>query len=143
MSLYAGSIPQAGTNYHVKDIGRLVRLIFSSVFWSVVAYCCLLVVSHDWTAVSRGFHFVLNSGGSIFGTANPEAQYGVYLIPFGVLILATFFAARAIFRFAANFNGVVVDLNKGIISYPGGGVFRNNFSDLFRLRFLFQTAIGS
>jgi hypothetical protein len=139
MSLYARSSPQASTSYQVKDVGRLVRLIFSGVFWTAIAYGCFYFLSQDWTAVAHGFHFLLNSGGQIFGTANPEAQYGAYLIPFAGLILATFFAARAMFRFGANFNGVVVDLDQGIVSYPGGGVIRNNFSDLFRMRFLFQT----
>jgi hypothetical protein len=39
----------------------------------------------------------------------------------------------------ANWNGVVVDFNQGILGYPGGGVVRNKFSDLFRLRYIFQT----
>ena len=107
MSLYARSSPLAGTRYQVKDVGRLVTLFFIGGFWSVVTYGCFLFVSQNWTAVAHGFHFLLNSGGLIFGRGDQSLDY---VAAFGGLILATLFAARAVFRFAANFNGIVVDL---------------------------------
>jgi hypothetical protein len=81
----------------------------------------------------------LRNGGAFAGSNNPEAKNEFYVVILGALVLTTLFTVRSVFRFVANFNGVVVDLNKGIIAYPGGGVVRNNFSDLFRLRFLAQT----
>lgn len=118
-----------GTTYQVKDVSRLFWLIVSGIFWSVVAYYLFKV--QDVNAV---YSFL--NGGVLIGNLT---QSWLYVAALGGLILTILFAVRAVFRFVANFNGVVVDLNEGTVRYPGGGVIRNKFSDLFRARFLFQS----
>jgi hypothetical protein len=118
-----------GTTYQVKDVSRLFWLIVSGIFWSVVAYYLFQV--QDVNAV---YSFL--NGGVLIGNLT---QSWLYVAALGGLILTTLFAVRAVFRFVANFNGVLVDLNEGTVRYPGGGVIRNKFSDQFRAQFLFQS----
>lgn len=118
-----------GTTYQVKDVSRLFWLIVSGIFWSAVAYYLFQI--QDMNAVYNFLYYRILIGNL--------SQSWLYVAALGGLILTILFAVRSVFRFVANFNGVVVDLTEGTIRYPGGGVIRNNFSDLFRLRFLAQT----
>ena len=144
MTFVGQSSPQGRTRYQVQDVGRIVAIIFSGIFWSAVAYGCFYYLDQyklfyangdGWTTAAHSFNLIIHYGFVL----NDLPKELLPLLAVGILIVATLFAVRAVFRLAANFRGIVVDFDRGSISYSGGGVIRNTFGDLFRLRFMFQT----
>ena len=55
-----------------------------------------------------------------------------------LFFIMTVLAIPVAFRLKAIWNGIVLDLNKGTMEFPGGGIAANDFLDYLRPRFLLQ-----
>ena len=106
----------------IREVGRLVN---HSILLVVVALI-LLVVLALIVVPSIGDYFLVSPVG-VF------AWYAPYVLIF--LLLWTF---SKLVWLIANWKGVVVDLQNGILSFPGGGVILKHMTDIFKPRYMFQ-----
>lgn len=127
MSFYGHGVQSTNQKYRVQDVQKLVALIFRIGFSIAIAYVAYVYYLAPVTFLHLTHYMASGNKAFIDWTV------------FGIFVLSIIFGVRNVFRFLANWNGVIVDFGQGEISYPGGGVIRNKFSDLFRLRYLIQT----
>lgn len=94
----------------IKEVGRLVRQSLLLVVLMVLAY---------W-----GFREFYQ-----------ETPSGLIIL---ALIVVLPWTISKLFWLRANWRGVVVDFQKGILSFPGGGIILKHMTDIFKPSYIFQ-----
>lgn len=107
-----------GSMYRIRDVRAIVSVVLKIVYLSLFALIGWIVV-----------------GPELLGNMLRSEESGPVFFVLLIIIIA--FALLA-FRLRAIWNGLVVDIDRGNISYPGSGVALNNFADIFKRKYVFQ-----
>jgi hypothetical protein len=118
-NFYGQGAQSTDKNYRVQDVKKLGHLLVRLGFGLLFFYILTMIYLHG-----RPFNVVVD--GVLQPSSDAWSFWAGLLLP-----ITTLLAVRNFFRLLANWSGVTVDFNQNEISYPGSGVIRNKFSDLF------------